>query len=53
MKHFPFLAFYRFGFKQSFTNIFAEVPMDNTVPKLNSYYYKDAEKSMPWYKKIF
>ncbi|XP_011551135.3 uncharacterized protein LOC105382861 [Plutella xylostella] len=50
MKYFPYLAFYRFGIKQSFVNIFVEDPKDETKPKPNSEYQK--VRILPWYKQI-
>lgn len=47
MKYFPYSAFFRFGIKSSFVDLFAESPIDNTKPKLNAEYYK--RNSMPWY----
>lgn len=52
LKYFPYLAFFRFGFKQSFTNIFSEDPTDNTIPKPNSDYYSEDEKPVPWYREL-
>ncbi|XP_026731601.1 uncharacterized protein LOC113496544 [Trichoplusia ni] len=49
MRYFPYLAFFRFGIKKSFVNIFEEDPSDNTQPKLNSEYYKEYQPE-PWYK---
>ncbi|KAJ0173010.1 hypothetical protein K1T71_011186 [Dendrolimus kikuchii] len=51
MKYLPFLSFFRYGIRQSYVNMFAEDPMDNTIPKPNSEYYKD-EKPLPWYKQV-
>ncbi|CAH2051900.1 unnamed protein product, partial [Iphiclides podalirius] len=48
MKYFPYLAFFRFGIKASFVNIFTEDPIDNTEPKPNSEYYKPLPPST-WY----
>lgn len=49
MKYFPFLAFGRFGFLNSFTNIFREDPIDEEIPKPNSEYYKE-KPPVPKYK---
>lgn len=48
MKYFPYIAFFRFGIKESMVNIFVEDPVDNTMPKTNDEYYKKPEKT-PWY----
>lgn len=39
-KYFPILAFFRFGIKESFVNIFESGPTDNTKAIPNSEYYK-------------
>ncbi|KAM3963989.1 uncharacterized protein ACR2FA_002028 [Aphomia sociella] len=52
MKYFPYIGFFRFGFKQSFVNIFEEDPVDNTEPKPNAEFYKPQEVQ-PWYKDWF
>ncbi|XP_059048670.1 uncharacterized protein LOC131843902 [Achroia grisella] len=49
MKYFPYIAFFRFGIKQSIVNIFEEDPTDNTVPKPNADFYKPQEPRS-WYK---
>ncbi|CAH0402805.1 unnamed protein product [Chilo suppressalis] len=53
MKYFPYLAFIRFGVKESFVNIFIEDPTDDTRLIPNSEYYK---KKLPseesWYNKL-
>lgn len=49
MKYFPYLAFFRFGIKSSFVNIFVEDPVDNTEPKPNAEYNKPPPE-LPWYK---
>lgn len=40
MRYFPYLAFFKFGVKKSFVNIFEEDPSDDTKPKPNEEYYK-------------
>ncbi|XP_026488575.2 uncharacterized protein LOC113395223 [Vanessa tameamea] len=39
-KYFPYVAMRKFGFKNAFINIFKEDPVDDTIPKPNSEYYK-------------
>lgn len=51
-RYFPYLAFFRFGIKNSLVDLFVESPKDNTQPKPNSEYYK-VQKAEPWYKTIF
>ncbi|XP_073948444.1 uncharacterized protein isoform X2 [Choristoneura fumiferana] len=51
MKYFPYLAFFKFGIRASFVNIFQEDPTDDTKPKPNSEYYKPKEPE-PWYRII-
>lgn len=51
MKYFPYLAFFRFGVKASFVNIFTEDPVDNTEPKPNSEYYKPSPPTS-WYSDV-
>lgn len=50
MKYFPYLAFFRFGFKNSFVNIFVEDPTDDTKPIPNADYYNKKPVEEPWYK---
>ncbi|XP_063368516.1 uncharacterized protein LOC134656898 [Cydia amplana] len=40
MKYCPYLAFFKFGIRNSFVNIFTEDPTDDTKPKPNSEYNK-------------
>lgn len=49
MRYFPYLAFFRFGIKKSFVNIFEEDPIDDTAPKTNAEYNKPYSPE-PWYK---
>lgn len=49
MRYFPYLAFIRFGIKESLVNIFEEDPTDDTQPKTNAEYYKP-HGPQPWYK---
>ncbi|XP_075983454.1 uncharacterized protein LOC142981426 [Anticarsia gemmatalis] len=43
MRYFPYLAFFRFGFKESYVNILEEDPTDDTKPKKNEEYNKPKE----------
>lgn len=49
MRYLPYLAFFRFGVKQSYVSPFVEDPTDDTKPRPNSDFYKD-KVSEPWYK---
>lgn len=49
MRYFPYLAFIRFGIKESLVNIFEEDPTDDTKPKPNAEYTKP-QPPEPWYK---
>lgn len=51
MRYFPYLAFIRFGIKQSLVNIFEEDPTDDTEPKLNAE-YKKPQQPEPFYKAV-
>ncbi|XP_060806644.1 uncharacterized protein LOC106135229 [Amyelois transitella] len=48
MKYCPYLAFFSFGIKASFVNIFVEDPIDDEKPKPNSEYTKPRPPE-PWY----
>ncbi|XP_046964318.1 uncharacterized protein LOC124533189 [Vanessa cardui] len=47
----PYVAMWRFGLKNAFVNMFKESPIDNTIPKPNSEYYRP-QPPEPWYKTI-
>ncbi|XP_028036533.1 uncharacterized protein LOC114247711 [Bombyx mandarina] len=49
--YFPFLAFFRFGVRNSYVNIFVEDLTSDTKPKINSEYYKPQEPT-PWYRTV-
>ena len=51
MRYFPYLAFFRFGIKESLVNIFEEDPKDDTDPKPNAEYNKP-QPPEPWYKAL-
>ncbi|KAH9634872.1 hypothetical protein HF086_004562 [Spodoptera exigua] len=48
MRYFPYLAFFKFGIKNSLVNIFEEDPTDETKPVTNAEYLKN-RKPEPWY----
>lgn len=55
MRYCPYVAFFRFGVKESFVNIFKEDPTDGTLLIPNSEYYKKKSvdsNNEPWYKKL-
>ncbi|CAK1590419.1 unnamed protein product [Parnassius mnemosyne] len=51
IQYFPYVAFFIYGIKDSYTNIFTEDPVDDTPPKPNSEYYKP-QPPEPWYKAL-
>jgi hypothetical protein len=50
-KYLPYLAFFRYGIKESYINIFKEDISDDTKLLENSEYYKK-KPSQPWYKEM-
>lgn len=50
MKYFPYVAFFRFGVKEAYVNIFKEDPLSDDEPKTNEYYYN--RPPLPLYKEL-
>ncbi|XP_045539137.1 uncharacterized protein LOC106709945 [Papilio machaon] len=50
-EYFPYVAFFVYGIKNSYVNIFKESPLDDTPAKPNSEYNKP-QQPIPWYKAI-
>lgn len=50
-KYFPYIAIWRYGISDAFVNMFKEDPLDNTIPKPNSEYYK-TQITKTWYRNI-
>lgn len=53
MKYFPYLSFFRFGFKLSFVNMFVEDMKDDTKLIPNSDYTSAVIPETTWYEKLF
>ncbi|XP_045454251.1 uncharacterized protein LOC123663626 [Melitaea cinxia] len=51
-QNFPYVAMWRFGFKNAFIDMFREDPTDDTIPRPNAEFYKPRPPE-PWYKCLF
>ncbi|KPJ05249.1 hypothetical protein RR46_02004 [Papilio xuthus] len=48
-EYFPYVAFFLYGIKNSYVNIFNDSPIEDSSPKVNAEYYKP-QPPEPWYR---
>lgn len=50
-EYFPYVAFFLYGIKNSYVDIFKDSPLGDSPPKTNAEYYKP-QPPEPWYRAI-